>query len=290
MKIRLVLMSYATLVLAAACAQEQPQAPAASPGTVAGESATASVEVPRSEGEGTPAQSSQTAIEVVEAEPAASANITISSLELGNPVVVGGLARTFENNVSLRLRDARGVLITESFTTATGEMGQHSPYRGSLWLTRDPGPSVLVEALEYSAKDGAEQSLVSARRPFAAQLVDVSLYFPDETCTVVRPYTRRVPKSISAARLLAEALISGPTAGEREKGAESPFPGGSRVESVNLREGTLTVNFNERLQNVGGACAAQMIRQSVTSTMQALPSVKRVVITAGGSEKLALQP
>jgi hypothetical protein len=59
---------------------------------------------------------------------------------------------------------------------------------------------------------------------------------------------------------------------------------------VILRNGTLTVDFNHRLQNVGGACAATAIRESVTRTMKALPSVQRVIITAAGSEKLALQP
>ena len=57
-----------------------------------------------------------------------------------------------------------------------------------------------------------------------------------------------------------------------------------------LRDGTLTVDFNERLQNVGGSCRAQMIRAAVTETLSRLPSVKKVVITAGGSETLALQP
>jgi hypothetical protein len=87
-----------------------------------------------------------------------------------------------------------------------------------------------------------------------------------------------------------EALVAGPTAEERRAGAEHPFPEGSRVESVILRDGTITVDFNERLQNVGGACRATMIRQAVTETLKRLPSVKKVVITAGGSEALALQP
>jgi hypothetical protein len=213
--------------------------------------------------------------------PVAEGNITIEEIEIANPIVVSGRARTFENAVSLRVRDARGRVLAESFTTSTGEMGQHNPYRGSLWLPRDPGGRVTVEALEYSAKDGSEQSLVSESRAFDVPLIDVRLHLPDANCTRVAPVTRRIPKSIAMARLLVEALIAEP---------HGPFPRGSRVESVNLRDGVLTVDFNERLQNVGGACAAQMIRQSVTATLKELPSVQKVVITAGGSEKLALQP
>jgi hypothetical protein len=216
------------------------------------------------------------------AAPAAPvANITIENVQVANPLTVTGRARTFENNVVLRARAADGSLITETFTTATGEMGQHSPYRATLWLTRDPGRRVIVEALEYSAKDGAEQSLVRVERPFNVETVEARLFLPDKDCTAVHPTTRRIPKSISMARLLVEALIAD---------RATPFPKGSRVESINLRDGTLTVDFNERLRNVGGSCAAQMIRASVTETLRALPSVKKVVITAAGSEALALQP
>jgi hypothetical protein len=222
--------------------------------------------------------------------PAEARNITIETVEIANPLVITGQARTFENHVSLRARAADGAIIAEGFTTATGEMGQHSPYRGSLWLTRQPGSRIVVEALEYSAKDGSETNLVRVAKAFHVAPVDAVLYFPDEGCTGVKPYTRRIPKSVSMARLLVEALVKGPTANERKAGAAFAFPEHSGVHSVNLRDGTLTVDFNERLQNVGGSCRAQMIRESVSRTMLNLPSVKKVVITAAGSEALALQP
>jgi len=214
-------------------------------------------------------------------QPQRERNIYIDNVEIGNPIVVTGRARTFENSVSLRLRDQNGKLITEDFTTSDGEMGHHNPYRATLWVTRQPGAKVTVEALEYSAKDGSEQSLVSETRPFGVMLADVRLYLPNKDCTGVTPHMRRIPKSVSIARLLVEALMADPA---------TPFPKGSRVNSAILRDGTITVDFNERLQNVGGSCAAQMIRQSVTQTLQTLPAVKKVVITAAGSEKLALQP
>lgn len=226
-------------------------------------------------------------------EPAVRApeqNITIDGVEIANPIVVTGHARTFENNVVLRARDAHDEPITETFATSEGEMGNHNPFRATLWLTRHPGDRIVVEALEYSAKDGSEQSLVDVEKPFAVEAIEAKLYFPDADCTRVQPYTRRLPKSMAMARLLVEALIAGPLPEEGTAGAAAPFPKGSRVESVNLRGGVLTVDFNERLQNVGGSCQALMIRQSVTETLRALPAVKKVVITAHGSEALALQP
>lgn len=223
-------------------------------------------------------------------QPASEQNIYIDAVVAENPVVIRGRARTFENNVALRVRDANGGIITESFTTAEGEMGTHSAFAGTVWLTRDPGGRITAEALEYSANDGSPRSLVSRSVQYPVELVDATLYFPDQTCTNVRPFVRRVPNTVSMARLLVEALIAGPAAAERTAGAAAPFPSGSAVRSVNLKGGLLTVDFNERLQNVGGACAAQMIRASVTETLNALPTVNSVRITAGGSEKLALQP
>jgi hypothetical protein len=216
--------------------------------------------------------------------------ISIRSVEASNPLVVSGEARTFENNVVLRVRGADGSLLTETFTTSNGEMGHHNPFRGTLWLTRNPGKSVTVEALEYSAKDGAEIHPSRVSRPYAVEPIAATLYFPDDKCTGVTPYVRQIPKSISMARLLVEALIAGPAPEEQRRGATPAFPQGSAVQSVNLRNGTLTVDFNDRLRNVGGSCRAQMIRASVTETLRRLPSVKKVVITAAGSEPLALQP
>ena len=217
-------------------------------------------------------------------------NIYIDEVVAENPLTIRGRARTFENNVAVRARGGDGKVIAEGFTTSRGEMGRHNPFEATLWLTRGPGRTVVVEALEYSAKDGSEQSVARVEKAFGVASIDAKVFFPDEGCTGVRAFSRRMPKTVALARLLVEALVSGPTPSERASGASSPFPQGSAVRSVILRDGVITVDFNERLQNVGGSCRAEMIRKSVTATLTALPAVKRVIITAAGSEPLALQP
>lgn len=226
-----------------------------------------------------------------EQRPAGSQEIYIDSVSAANPVVVHGRARTFENTVQLRVRDAGGNIIASEHATSAGEMGNHNPYTAQLWIGRDPGSRVTVEAFEYSAKDGAIRSLTTKVVPFDVERTRVTLDLPvGNDCVATRPFIRTVPKSVALARLLVEALVAGPDAAEKAAGAVSPFPRGSDVNAVVLRDGALTVDFNERLQNVGGACAATAIRQSVTRTLGRLPSVKRVIISAGGSETLALQP
>ncbi len=234
---------------------------------------------------------SSTPSTVVQPSAGRSREIYIDSVSPTNPVRVSGRARTFENTVQIRVRDARGAVIAEEFTTSRGEMGHHNPYSAQLWIVRDPGPRVTVEAFEYSAKDGSERSLTSKVVPYDVPRMQVTLMLPvGDACTATRAFTRAVPRSVALARLLVEALVAGPASAEKATGAVSPFPRGSDVTSVVLRDGTLTVDFNERLRNVGGSCAATSIRQSVTRTLQRLPAVKQVVITAGGSERLALQP
>ena len=220
-----------------------------------------------------------------------SQEIYIDGVTPTNPIRVTGRARTFENTVQVRARDANGRVIAQEFTTSVGEMGHHNPYSAQLWITRDPGTRVTVEAFEYSAKDGSERSLTGTVVPYAVARTPVTLVFPvGDSCSTTTAFTRSVPKATALARLLVEALVAGPNDSEKGAGAAAPFPRGSRVNGVALRDGTLTVDFNDRLQNVGGACAATAIRNSVTRTLAQLPTVRRVVITAAGSEGLALQP
>jgi hypothetical protein len=237
--------------------------------------------VPRAAGDSTPA---------TVATPAPAQEIYIDSVAGTNPLIVKGRARTFENTVQVRARDAKGAIIVETFETSVGEMGHHNPFTGELWLVRDPGSHVTVESFEYSAMDGSVRSLTARRVDIPAERMGLTLMLPTTECTRTMAFTRQVPRTVATARLLMEMLVAGPDSSETAAGATAVFPRGAHVKSVVLRNGELTVDFNERLQNVGGACAAQAIRASVEQTLSRLPAVKRVVITAAGSRELALQP
>lgn len=216
--------------------------------------------------------------------------IVIDSVGSANPLTVKGRARTFENAVTVRVRDGAGALLAEEHVTSVGEMGQHNPFEAQVWLVREPGARVTVEAFEFSANDGSVRSLATKVTNYNVAPISLVLTFPRGDCTKFGTVTRKAPKSIAMARLLVETLLAGPTAAEKKGGVTSPFPSGSGVNSVVLRNGVMTVDLNERLRNVGGACAATAIRESLTRTLRQLPAVKQVVITAGGSAELALQP
>lgn len=212
-----------------------------------------------------------------------------------NPFVIRGTARTFENNVGLRVLDSRGTELAQRPVTALGEMGSFNPWSAEVYLTAMPVGAVTIEAVDLSPKDGSIISRAWVTAPFEVEPRQVQLFFSSnkdegDQCVDVFPVTRTLPKSISAARLLLEALVAGPTAEEAKAGHISPFPEWSRVESVNLKDGVVTVDFNEQLRNVGGACRVSAIRAGVEKTLKTLPGVERVEITAAGSRELALQP
>lgn len=212
-----------------------------------------------------------------------------------NPFVVRGRARTFENNVEIRLENAAGQRIKETFATAQGELGSYNPFDKEIFLTSDPGESLTVTLIERSAKDGSIRTTDSRSVLVDIPKKPVTLFYPSQKgdpndCSSVDPVVRNLPVSISEARLALETLIEGPTRAERVIGATNPFPEGVEIRSLNLRNGTLTVDFGERLGNVGGSCRALAIRASIEHTLRGIEGVDRVVIRAMGSESQALQP
>jgi hypothetical protein len=98
--------------------------------------------------------------------PTASENIRVTlpgvdSL-VSSPMLVRGEARVFENNVSLRLTDADGGLLAETFATAEAEdIGLFGPFEISLSFSRPATSTGLLEVFEASARDGSEINKVT---------------------------------------------------------------------------------------------------------------------------------
>lgn len=211
-----------------------------------------------------------------------------------NPLVIRGRARTFENHVTIELLDPRGELLVRTFATAQGELGHHNPFTTEIFLTRDPGPSVIVRLVDHSAADGSVREEVSRELPFKVPMRDLTLFFPAPLanpaaeCNQLTRVERKIPTSRSLLRLAIEALIAGPLPSEKQ--ATAIFPPGSAVRGVNVSGSRAIVDFNDRLVNAGGACRATAIRAAVEATAKALPGIESVEIRANGSAAEALQP
>lgn len=303
---QLTFMRYLTAVLAAglvlACSSPDPARPqgepsvpgATAPGTTSPSESTAT----RGPAPSAPPASTETSGEENQADRGAG-NVILESPGqgdvVGNPIGISGRARTFENHVGIRVEDTSGRLLRASYATARGELGEFNPFSAEVFLTTDPGRSVRIVIFESSAKDGSVRSRDSAIVRVRGDRTTVRLHFPNTTkwpndCTKVGEVVRNLPTTISPARLAIEALIEGPQQSEAIRGFSNPFPEGAQLQSIKLAGGTVTVDFNERLRNVGGSCRAQGIRAAVEQTMLGIDGIDRVVITADGSESLALQP
>ena len=277
----------------------RPQGEPSVPGTTPqGTSATSESTATRGPDPSAPSAPTQTAGEGNQADRGAG-NVILESPRqgevVGNPIAISGRARTFENHVGIHVEDTAGRLLRTSYATATGELGEFNPFSAEVFLTTDPGQSVRVVIFESSAKDGSIRSRDSAIVRVRGDRTTVRLHFPNTAkwpndCSKVGEVVRNLPTSISPARLAIEALIEGPQQSEEIRGFSNPFPKGSQLQSIKLAGGTVTVDFNERLRNVGGSCRAQGIRAAVEQTMLGIDGIDRVVITAAGSESLALQP
>lgn len=78
---------------------------------------------------------------------------------VSNPVLVSGLAATFEATVQLRVRDASGAVLGEAVTTAA-EAFTLTPFAAELAYDVETARLGCVEAFETSAMDGSEINLV----------------------------------------------------------------------------------------------------------------------------------
>lgn len=96
-----------------------------------------------------------------EYQPPVPGNIIVSEPRAGarisRPLIVRGEARTFESTVNLRLKDASGTELLETFTTAaSAEIGQYGPFTAEFDYPVPSTATGVLEVFQYSAADGTE--------------------------------------------------------------------------------------------------------------------------------------
>lgn len=232
-------------------------------------------------------------------------NITMESPKagdhLGLPFSISGQARTFENNVSIRVKDNQDNVIFEGFTTAQSpDIGLFGPYKKDItYLYQKPASQdVFVEAFEYSAKDGSVINLVSTPVKLNTDETRVIKVFysnnnldPQASCNRVFPVERIVSKSGSLIENTLKALLGEMNRADVEKGYDTNLNYGVFVRQWSLKDGVARVDFNNALeQGVGGSCKVAAIRAQITETLKQFPTVQEVIISIDGRTEDILQP
>jgi hypothetical protein len=82
---------------------------------------------------------------------------------VGEPVWVRGTANVFEAQVGLRVRDAGGKVILQTWTTATCGTGCRGTFEKSLALPDSVRGEIVIEAYAPSAEDGSDMHRVATR-------------------------------------------------------------------------------------------------------------------------------
>jgi spore germination protein GerM len=128
--------------------------------------------------------------------------------------------------------------------------------------------------------------------------VTVDLYFNNSEedpeglyCDQVYLVTRDISETQAVARATIEELLKGPTLSEEEQGFFTSINPGTKVQSVNIKNGIVTADFDETLEyQVGGSCRVAAIRAQIEETLLQFPSIDEVVISVNGRTEDVLQP
>ncbi len=127
------------------------------------------------------------------------------------------------------------------------------------------------------------------RRPVPTAVI---VYFlrTDHNVTTLAPVARRVSARGSTALAAAalQALIEGPTDGERAKGLTSAIPPGTRVRGVLIREAVVRADFTREVESGGGSASMLSRFWQIVYTATQFSQAPRVRILIDGEERTAL--
>ena len=80
-----------------------------------------------------------------------------------------------------------------------------------------------------------------------------------------------------------QALLAGPSAGERAAGVTSAIPEGTRLLGISIKDGVATVDLTSEFQSGGGSLSMQMRLAQVVYTVTQFPTVRAVRFSLDGA-------
>lgn len=134
--------------------------------------------------------------------------------------------------------------------------------------------------------------------PATPKTTVVKLYFGNSTkdpdsmnCGVTYEVKRTINEVVAVGKASVNELLKGPSATEKSKGYYTSIPSGTVLKSINIKNGTAYVDFNEKLtEGVGGSCFISSVRSQIENTLKQFPTVKEIVIQINGESEGVLEP
>jgi hypothetical protein len=220
-----------------------------------------------------------------------------------SPLIVAGEARGpwfFEANAPLDLLTTDGSVIARGYVEAQGDWmtEQFVPFTGTLKFHSDVAQNGILQ-VSKSNPSGLPEHDASLSIPVVIADTQTTAFFvhffaPDsgeQRCDDTSAVQRIVQETTAPARAALDALLAGPNEDERTLwGYTTSIPDDVQVHGLDIRDGVAYIDFNEALENGGGACRAEAIIVQITNTVKQFSSVDDVVISVNGRTEDILQP
>ena len=220
--------------------------------------------------------------------------------EVSLPFEVRGMARVFENVVSIEIKDEDGNELLKTFTMAdspeVGEFGEFF-YQVHSLKEHPKDNNIILNVYWDSPKDGEPlDSVLVPLKLSNEKNKEIEVFFSNENlsnndCSETFPVKRFVSVSGTPIRQALDLLLSNPlTYEETKKGYITSIPQEAKINSINLKDSTLYIDFNEYLdKNIAGSCMVQAIRSQIENTVTPF-GVQNVILLINGKSEEVLQP
>jgi hypothetical protein len=114
---------------------------------------------------------------------------------------------------------------------------------------------------------------------------------PGDNCNLVFPVERIVFKSTARIGAFAiEELLRGPNSLETDSGYQTVLPAGSKLNSLDIRNGVAYADFNAVTESGGGSCGMGVRTAQIRQTLLQFPTVKEVKLSIDGRTADIFQP
>jgi len=230
-----------------------------------------------------------------------SQNLMVASPGIGatvtSPLVVSGFGRVFEGAFNWRVKDVDGTVLDQGTAmTNARDVGWFGSFTFEVFLPAMTSQSFTFEVLDYSAKDGSEQDLVSVPlNLLSTKVSSFNVYFGKPAsgsadCSLVFPVRRTVAQTAAVGRASIAELLKGPTPEEHAQGYSTSIPEYAALNSLVIGDRTAKADFTRGIEPGGGSCLVTAIRSQIENTIQQFDTVDEVIISVDGESDTALQP
>jgi hypothetical protein len=192
------------------------------------------------------------------------------------------------------------VAVVLAIVALVGACGGNSGSLGSVPVTSaSPDPSVALGSPDATPAPSDETSTEPSGAP-SASADPGSSAAPTPTpsgTTIVRAYfwlgglpgseglvavLREIPGTKSVAKAAVNALLGGPTTGEKGRAITTAVPAGSQLLDLSIDKGVATINLSAEFMSGGESSSVQTRLGQVTYTLTQFPTVKSVVFQIEG--------